>query len=73
MPGVDTSQRVSIHRAKGRVVLSNGEEWILQGVREIYEFKFMNKSHGTSSKIVLIGEGLQNGDIEKSLYLFLGV
>ena len=51
----------------------NNEEWILQGVREVYEFKFNGKSHGENSKIVLIGEGLQIADIEKSLHLYLGV
>jgi len=56
--------------------LKTGQEWILQGVRELYEFKEIGISHsgdGESSKIVLIGEGLEKGDIEKSLELYLGV
>ena len=53
--------------------MTNNEEWILQGVREVYEFKYNDKSHEENSKIVLIGEGLQKVDIEKSLHLYLGV
>jgi hypothetical protein len=53
--------------------MTNNEEWILQGVREIYEFRYNGKSHGENSKIVLIGEGLHKADIEKSLHLYLGV
>jgi len=73
LPGIDPPQRISVHRTKGKIALQNGEEWILQGVREVYEFKLMGKSNGQRSKIVLIGEGLQKGDIEKSLHLYLGV
>ena len=51
----------------------SGEEWILQGVRDIYEFKAIGKSHETRSKIVLIGEGLLKASIEASLELYLGV
>jgi len=51
--------------------MRNGEEWILQGVRELYEFKRVGISHGQISKIVLIGEALQKDDIEKSLYTYL--
>jgi hypothetical protein len=51
--------------------MRNDEEWILQGVREVYEFKKMGISHGQTSKIVLIGEGLERDDIEKSLQTYL--
>jgi hypothetical protein len=51
--------------------MRNGEEWILQGVREVYEFKKMGISHGQTSKIVLIGEALERDDIEKSLQTYL--
>lgn len=68
-----SSQPISVHRMKGRIVLQNNEEWILQGVREVYEFRYMGKSHGENSKIVLIGEGLRKEDIEESLHLYLGV
>jgi len=51
--------------------MRNGEEWILQGVREVYEFKRMGISYGQTSKIVLIGEALERDDIEKSLQTYL--
>lgn len=51
--------------------MRNGEEWILQGVREVYEFKRMGISHGPTSKIVLIGEALERDDIEKSIQTYL--
>ena len=70
---INSSQPISVHRTKGRILLQNNEEWILQGVREVYEFKPTGKSHGQNSKIVLIGEGLQKGIVEKSLSSYLGV
>jgi len=69
--GGSSSRKISVHRTKGRIVMRNGEEWILQGVRELYEFKRVGISHGQISKIVLIGEALQKDDIEKSLYTYL--
>lgn len=51
--------------------MHNGAEWILQGVREVYEFKRMGISNAQSSKLVLIGEALQKDAIEKSLYTYL--
>lgn len=53
--------------------MENNGEWMLQGVREVYEFKYNSRSQGENSKIVMIGEGLQKMDIEKSLHLYLGV
>ena len=69
--GERLSQKISVHRTKGRIVSRNGEEWIVQGVREVYEFKRTEISHGERSKIVLIGEGLQKDSIEKSLQTYL--
>jgi len=69
--GVHSSEKMIVHRTKGRIVMRNGEEWILQGVREVYEFKRMGISHGQTSKIVLIGEALERDDIEKGLQTYL--
>jgi len=71
--GVPHTRPISIHRTKGRVTSRSGEEWILQGVREIYEFKVIGKAHSESSKIVLIGEGLKEDEIKKSLHGYLGI
>jgi hypothetical protein len=51
--------------------MQNGDEWILQGVREVYEFKKIGISHEESSKIVLIGEALRKEDIDRSLETYL--
>ena len=72
--GINSSKPISIHRTKGRIILKTGQEWILQGVRELYEFKEIgNSPQEQESKIVLIGEGLKKLDIEKSLKIYLGV
>ena len=67
--GIGSShQRISVHRTKGRIVAENGEEWILQGVGEVYEMKKIGEmATELQSKIVLIGEGLQAETIKKSL------
>jgi G3E family GTPase len=70
---IDTPQNISIHRTKGRIITQEGDEWILQGVREIYEIKSTGKTQEQDSKIVLIGEGLQKNDIKSSLQRYLGV
>lgn len=70
---VRASGRISVHRTKGRIVMQSGEERILQGVRETYEFRSIGKSHHTTSKIVLIGEGLDKACIETSLQIYLGI
>jgi G3E family GTPase len=69
----DFPGNVSVHRTKGRIVMQNGQEWMLQGVREVYEFREMGKSHEDKSKIVLIGEGLEKENIANSLYRYLGI
>jgi len=70
---MDAPQKISIHRTKGRIITQRGEEWILQGVREIYEMRANGKAHGHDSKMVLIGEGLRQNDIKASLQRYLGV
>ena len=53
--------------------MQNREEWMLQGVREIYEFKKVGISDEPTSKIVLIGEGLDKTIVERSLRGYLRV
>jgi len=67
--GIGSShERISVHRTKGRIIDKNRDEWILQGVGEVYEMKkFAGMATEQQSKIVLIGEGLQRKFIEKSL------
>jgi len=69
--GEISQQKLSVHRTKGRIVMQNDEEWMLQGVREVYEFKRTGISHEQSSKIVFIGEALERDAIEKSLHSYL--
>jgi Cobalamin synthesis protein cobW C-terminal domain len=71
--GINTSQQISIHRTKGRIVMQNYQEWILQGVRELYEFKYTGQSQGQTSKVVFIGEGLEKSSIGKSLQMYVGI
>lgn len=63
--------KLEIHRAKGRIVLTNGEVKILQGVRESYEIvdaksavepEILESEH--PSKLVLIGKNLDLEDIK---------
>lgn len=73
LPGIIPSPELSIHRIKGRIVCEGGEEFILQGVRELYQYKPIEKSNTTECKLVLIGEGLKQEEIEKSLQIYLSV
>ncbi|EGO59075.1 hypothetical protein NEUTE1DRAFT_60112 [Neurospora tetrasperma FGSC 2508] len=58
-----------IHRLKGRLVLEDGSEKIVQGVREIFEiFEGPDKSQGQAAgKLVLIGRHLVDFDFPTSL------
>lgn len=78
IPGVgfdsSNSEKLEIHRLKGRLSLSNGEVKIVQGVREVFEIFDAPKSQGHTSaadtplqgKIVLIGRGLLGVALEES-------
>jgi G3E family GTPase len=79
LPGVgdDDSTGFEIHRVKGRVVLDDGGVKMVQGVREVFE---IFDSRETSSeqmppnekgKIVLIGRGLNEELIRRSLLEYL--
>lgn len=59
-----------VHRLKGRLVLSDGGEKMIQGVRELFDIMdspSSDASRATSGKIVLIGRHLGDYDFEKSL------
>jgi len=71
--GITSSHHISVHRTKGRIVTTTGEEWILQGVREVYEFKHVAQRSSGDSKLVLIGERLNKHNIQQSLHRYLGV
>ena len=77
--GITSPHHLSIHRTKGRIATSNKEQWIVQGVREVYEFKSLgliqssDPADPADSKLVLIGEGLHRHTIEHSLHTYLGV
>lgn len=59
-----------IHRSKGRLVFSNGDVKLLQGVREIFEL--IDAPNGADislkeGKIILIGRGVKDIDFESNL------
>lgn len=67
----------SIHRTKGRIVTDAGVKMV-QGVREVFEIvnleinqeipsQGLEKVEKESSKLVLIGRGLQHNGFQKSL------
>jgi G3E family GTPase len=59
-----------IHRLKGRLVLEDGGQKMIQGVRELFDI-IDNPSSGTSEpgqgKMILIGRHLEKFDLERSL------
>jgi hypothetical protein len=65
---------LDIHRLKGRLVMEDGKQQIIQGVREVFEiFDGPNQEgpgHG-EGKLVLIGRGLKSVDVGESLNWFI--
>ena len=59
-----------IHRLKGRLVLEDGGQKMIQGVRELFDI-IDNPSSGTSEpaqgKMILIGRHLEKFDFERSV------
>ncbi|KAK1759449.1 putative COBW domain-containing protein 1 [Echria macrotheca] len=78
LPGTTASEVhfFEIHRLKGRLVLEDGSEKMIQGVREVFEiFDSPNADSGVAreaGKMVLIGRRLADFDFEKSLLRVLG-
>lgn len=67
-----------VHRTKGRIVTENGFIRLLQGVREVFEFvdegsRFTETSstQTPTSKLVLIGRGLDTKAFANSFHAFL--
>ncbi|KAH7030919.1 CobW/HypB/UreG, nucleotide-binding domain-containing protein [Microdochium trichocladiopsis] len=67
--GVGTSGTLEVHRLKARLVFSNGDIKMVQGVREVFDIVDGQKSEGTpaSGKVVLIGRGVKQVDWDASL------
>ncbi|KAK0629881.1 CobW/HypB/UreG, nucleotide-binding domain-containing protein [Bombardia bombarda] len=67
-----------IHRLKGRLILENGSEKMVQGVRELFEIfdsplqPSSSSSSQGSGKLVLIGRHLANLDFQTSLQDAIG-
>lgn len=59
MPGSEKMESVQILRSKAYLTTDDGKEYILQGVREIFEVKEVEGSDvEVEAKLVLIGRGL---------------
>ncbi|KAK3323437.1 CobW/HypB/UreG, nucleotide-binding domain-containing protein [Cercophora scortea] len=73
----DGGPKYEIHRLKGRLLLEDGSEKMVQGVREIFEI-FENPIESSSpgvqgsGKLVLIGRHLADFDFQKSLHDAIG-
>ena len=65
----------SIHRTKGRVILTDGSVKMIQGVREVFEIVETDGDGAASAdlkaKIVFIGRGLESEGFGRSLELHL--
>lgn len=66
----DHGPHFEIHRLKGRLVLEDGKQKMIQGVRELFDI-IDNPSSGRSEpgqgKMILIGRHLERFDFERSL------
>lgn len=82
LPGHEdaTGRTFEIHRLKGRLVLEDGSEKMIQGVRELFEifdnpnFDFDSATGGANStgKLVVIGRHLDDFGFEESLLNAIG-
>lgn len=74
VPGFEKDQTAAleIHRLKARLILQNGEVKMVQGVREVFEIFDGRKPDSEDiisskmGKIVLIGRGVQQANLERS-------
>lgn len=66
--------KFDIHRLKGRAVMEDGKQQLIQGVREVFEIfdgpdqEVLGDAEG---KIVLIGRGLKGVNLKESLDWFI--
>ncbi|KAJ8080785.1 hypothetical protein PM082_017620 [Marasmius tenuissimus] len=72
LPGSSSSQDIQVLRCKGLFTVETGEQYVLQGVRSIYELSKVSSGEDADlgvpdiGKMVLIGKGL-NDEVRKSL------
>lgn len=74
LPGADSKSNspLEIHRLKARLVLQNGDVKMIQGVREVFDIfdgeriDDQNDQGSIVGKIVLIGRGVKEADLEGS-------
>lgn len=65
---------LDIHRLKGKLVMRSGKKQLIQGVREVFEiFDAPNQEteDHVNGKLVLIGRGLRDVDLRRSLEWFI--
>lgn len=83
IPITGEGREVEILRTKAFIITENGQNWILQGVRDVYDYSEIPASTSSSSskeeeteeeeiepKLVLIGRGLK-GDVRERLKNYL--
>lgn len=66
-----------IHRMKGRIVLKDGDQKMIQGVREVFEIVDSpsvdaDEGRPSAGKVVLIGRHLRDFDFASSLLMTIG-
>jgi hypothetical protein len=70
LPEAEASAEFEVHRSKGRLIFTNGNVKMLQGVREVFELIDAPPSSDEApqaGKIILIGRHLVGIDFESSL------
>jgi len=70
------TKKMTILRLKGIVTPSFGQRAIIQGVQELYDIQYLDdtssKENRVGDKLVIIGKGLDKGDLEESLKQWMG-
>lgn len=79
MPLPDLGQHygeIDVHRTKGRVRHQDGQIFLVQGVREVFEIfeapgSGSSAQGGDNGKLVLIGRGLRSAELQQSIQWFI--
>lgn len=70
VPGKDYGT-IDVHRLKGRVIREDGQSFLVQAVREVFEIFEEERPAGTptafTGKLVLIGRGLHLEELKRSV------
>ncbi|CCH44814.1 COBW domain-containing protein 1 [Wickerhamomyces ciferrii] len=66
-------KNVEIHRSKGIIIKSDGENFVLQGVRDTYDLIEDAKTELKNSRLVFIGKNLDKGDLIKEFEEYTGI